>query len=131
VARALTIACAVLAVICILEARALVALKADLADLRTSERVAVSAGQRMAGRAAEIRRTTDWLQAFYESPDGLKRAGGLCAGGTLDSAALTALLYDTYLRQRFDGATEDAARQEVVNRIRAAPEWRRVHDRAQ
>jgi len=128
--RVLSVALALTVIVCVVQARTLLELKADFASLKASERAAESAGRRMTNRGDEMRRTTDWLQALYEAPEGLRRPGGLCAGGKLDSEAIATWTYDTYLRHRFEGDTEDAARQRVVEAIRRTPEWKGAHPEA-
>ena len=125
--RVLSAAVVLLAILCMVEAFALVSLKGDLAVLQASERAFASAGRRMSDRGDEMRRATEWLQSFIEAPDGLARQGGLCSGGTLDSAAITEWLYDGYLKYRFDGETEEGARQRVVDAIRETPDWHEAH----
>jgi hypothetical protein len=125
--RASVVASIALAVVCVLEARALVALKREMGAIRSAQGAAGFASELVAPGADEIRRTTEWLQALYESPDGLRRTGGLCAGATLDADALSHWVYGTYLKRRSEGATEEAARIAILNAVRETPDWQRAH----
>jgi hypothetical protein len=79
-------------------------------------------------RAQEMMQAAAWLDEFYASDAGLQRPGGLCEGGRLDSGAIGAWLFESYLRARQRGSAEDA-RAAVVAGIRTSEEWSRKHSR--
>lgn len=67
------------------------------------------------------------LDAFYQSPDGLRRADGLAANGGPDFHALGTWVFDVYLTERLRGISPTASWTIVENEIRSSDEWRRRH----
>ncbi|MGH9387884.1 MAG: M12 family metallopeptidase [Vicinamibacterales bacterium] len=64
------------------------------------------------------------LDAFYAAPEGLGRPNGLSASEGPDFWGVSTWLFDTYLNARMSGASASVAWSEVVDSIRATPEWR-------
>jgi hypothetical protein len=120
--RALIMACAVLAVLSGFQWRALRDLKADLAtvDARAYRAALVDLHE----RRDEVLRTLIWLDTHSRAPEGLNRPEGLCRGGRPDFDAVNAWLFDVYLRERANGASEVQARALVLQRMTAAPAGR-------
>ena len=106
-------------------------LKRDLARAREQFDASVSqeALERLNGRRADIVSTLAWLDEFYRSDAGLRRANGLWLADRKqpDFEAVGAWVFDVYLRARVGGATEEAARKSLEEAIRGTDEWRRVH----
>ncbi len=97
---------------------------------RTLEnRAATLANEKLQGRREEMVRAAQWLEDFYRSPDGLQRPDGLWLPDRhqTDVEALGVWIFDVYLNARITGATEEQARQTVVDAIRGTDEWRRKH----
>jgi hypothetical protein len=94
-----------------------------------NDRAAKIALERMQGRREDLVRSVDWLQQYYKSDDGLRRANGLWIAeqGRVDAEAIGAWIFDFYMNRRVSGATEDEARQAVIDAIRGTDEWKRVH----
>ncbi len=78
-------------------------------------------------RRADLARTGMWLHTFYQSPEGLQRPQGLWIDGHPDFDGIAAWLLDVYLNERVAGASEEKARQTVIDAIRQTDEWRRKH----
>ena len=68
-----------------------------------------------------------WLHAFYQSEEGLKREEGLWIDGHPDFEGLGSWLFGVYLARRLAGADDSVARQEVTDAIRQSDEWRQQH----
>jgi len=68
-----------------------------------------------------------WLHTFYQSDEGMKRPQGLWIDGHPDFDGLGAWLFDVYLAERFNGASDEAARQTIIDAIRQSDEWRQKH----
>ena len=77
--------------------------------------------------ASEMADAAEWLNGYYASPEGLGRPNGLWTDGHPDYAGIGAWLFDTYLRVRLGGATEQKARAAVIEGIQRSPEWRAKH----
>ena len=75
----------------------------------------------------EMARAARWLNDYYASPEGLQRQGGLGQNGNLDFDALAAWVFDVYLKERINRASEEDARAAVVRAIQATDEWRAKH----
>jgi hypothetical protein len=75
----------------------------------------------------ELLRVMNRLDAFYRSPEGLRRADGLTLGGGPDFLSLATWVFDVYLNERLRGASESAAWVLTENAIKATDEWRRKH----
>ncbi|HEY7450406.1 MAG TPA: hypothetical protein VH702_19775 [Vicinamibacterales bacterium] len=92
-------------------------------DARARQVAADMLGQ----RRHELIAAGQWLHAFYQAEEGLKRPEGLWIDGHPDFEGLGAWLFDVYLAERFAGATDEAARQKVAEGIKQSEEWRRKH----
>lgn len=106
------------------------ALRAELAQAqRTLEtRVEALAAEKLKFRREEMAAVVAWLDEFYRSKEGLQRPGGLVrADNTPDGEAIGVWVLDVYLKARIDGASEDEARQLVVDNIKGTEEWRTKH----
>lgn len=107
------------------------AVTAELAQTRRELAFAVDrvASEQLHGRRDEVTRAVQWLDGFYRSPDGLQRPEGLWLpqSGTVDAEAIGVWVLDVYLQARLGGASEDQARQAVIDRIKATEEWQRRH----
>jgi hypothetical protein len=109
-------------------------LTAKTAELQQARRELQFAAERAAqeqlqGRREEMIRVVRWLDDFYRSPDGLQRRHGLWLpqSETVDAEAIAVWILDVYLPARVGGASEETARQGVIDQIRATEEWRRRH----
>jgi hypothetical protein len=51
----------------------------------------------------------DWLQQYYKSDEGLRRANGLWIAeqGKVDAEAIGAWIFDFYMNRRVAGASEE------------------------
>jgi hypothetical protein len=87
------------------------------------------ARERLRGHRGELVRAVDWLDQFYRSPEGLQRSTGLWLpdAGRADGEAVAVWILDVYLPARVGGASEEQARQAVIDGIKATDEWRRRH----
>lgn len=99
----------------------------------TRRHVEEQAGRRstelLKGRRGEIVEATQWLHEFYASDSGLRRPNGLWLAqrNQPDFEAIGAWVFDVYLNARVNGASDEAARQAIVDAIKATDEWRRAH----
>jgi hypothetical protein len=104
--RVLILLSAGLLLVSVLEARAVRGLRAELQRV-TGERDrarAETAAVWGRGAAAEFLEAVRHLDAFHADPtDGLGRAGGLCAAGTLDHQALATYVAGSFLASRVEG----------------------------
>lgn len=93
------------------------------------DRAAKIALERMQGRREDLVRAVDWLQQFYKSDEGLRRANGLWIAeqSRVDAEAIGAWIFDFYMNRRVSGASEEEARAAVMDAIRGTDEWKRVH----
>ena len=107
------------------------ALKFDIAfqQRHFDERVGTLAAERLRSHRDEIVRTEQWLHQYYASDEGLRRKDGLWLADRHqpDFEALGAWVFDVYLSARVNGASDEQARQAIVDAIRGSDEWRRVH----
>jgi hypothetical protein len=106
------------------------ALKAELEQSRRAldTRVAKLAADRLKFRREEMASIVQWLDEFYRSADGLQRPGGLVnAESRPDGEAIGVWVLDVYLKARVEGASEDEARQRVMDNIKGTEEWRKKH----
>lgn len=119
--RTLMAASALLVALCAIQCTTLVRLKSDLqtADQRAYRAALVELGT----RRDEFARVLTWLDAYLRG-DGAEPGGGICSEGSLDSAPITDLVFDVYLRERANGASEGAARQRVIDALSAHPRER-------
>jgi hypothetical protein len=106
-------------------------LKAEVAQRQlalehAAERVAIEKLDRPRDELVDV---VNWLDDVYRSADGLQRPTGLWRADTNkpDGEALGVWILDVYLQARISGASEAAARQTVLDQIRATDEWRRKH----
>lgn len=134
--RVLVVGVVVLAVVAVFQAATIRNLRADLAQARAEAgglraEIDLRARQLVAStlekRRQEMIQAGAWLHKFYQSEEGLKRPEGLWIGGHPDFEGIGAWLLDVYLRERFSGASDAAARQKVVDGIRRTDEWRSKH----
>ena len=128
---ALALAVLLLGMIGAWQAMRLSAVTAELQQARrdvqfSAERVAL---ERLQGRGDELSRAVAWLDEVYRAADGLQRADGLWLADQqrVDAQAIAVWILDIYLPARVGGASEDEARQLVMNRIKSTDEWRRRH----
>ena len=108
-------------------------LRADNVQLRSQiEERAITL---VAARLRELRHNViaagSSLQAFYQSVDGLARPEGLWIKGQPDFEGIGAWLLDVYLSARLTGATDEQARQQMVDGIKQSDEWRQKHPTGQ
>jgi hypothetical protein len=75
----------------------------------------------------EMARAARWLHEYYASPEGLQRQGGLGQDGNLDFDALGAWVFDVYMKERINHASEQDARAAVMRAIESTDEWRAKH----
>ena len=87
------------------------------------------AAERLKGYRADVMQAAQWLHQYYASDEGLRRKDGLWLADRHqpDFEALGAWVFDVYLNARVKGASDDEARQAIVDAIRGSDEWRRVH----
>ena len=92
-------------------------------------RAAEVAREQLEGRRDELVRAIDWLDQFYRSAEGLQRSEGLWLSEARkpDGEAIAVWILDVYLPARVGGASEEQARQAVIDNIKATDEWRRRH----
>jgi hypothetical protein len=76
---------------------------------------------------AEMVEAGRWLHRYYQSEEGLKRPAGLWIGDQPDFEGIGAWLLDVYLSARIEGASEEEARQRVIDQIQRTEEWRAGH----
>ena len=106
------------------------ALRAELAQSQRDleSRIESLAAERLKFRREEMAAAVAWLDEFYRSKDGLQRPGGLVnAESRPDGEAIGVWILDVYLKARIEGATEEQARQRVIENIKATEEWRKKH----
>jgi hypothetical protein len=128
--RVLAIASVLLAVIAVLEARAIRRARGDLQALR-AERDAAAAGTASSWTRQptdEVGRTVRWLDNFYSEPsEGFGRPGGLCAGGRLDDSALVTAVAGVFLPARASGKSMEASLAAMKDAIVRTDPYRAVH----
>jgi len=84
--------------------------------------------EEVAARSQDVQGAMAWLNDFYQSQDGLQRAHGICeANGRPDYVALSAWVFDVYLRHRLQGDSDEQSRQAVEALIKQSGEWRGKH----
>lgn len=134
--RMLSGAVVVLTVVAVWQASAIRMLRSDVLQARRVEeslRKDVNAhAEALAAavldrRRPEVMEAGNWLHAFYQSPEGFGRPQGLCAGGRPDFDAISRWLLDVYLRERFAGVSDEAARRKVVQNIQETEQWKSAH----
>jgi len=106
------------------------ALRAELDQSRRAleGKVEALAAEKLNFRREELAAIVAWLDEFYRSPEGLQRPGGLMnAENRPDGEAIGVWVLDVYLKARIGGASEDEARQRVMDNIRGTEEWRKKH----
>jgi hypothetical protein len=117
------------AIICALCALALYqwstvrSLRADLAD---RGRVLRECRQIIPTRS-ELTSATQWLHEYYQSQEGLQRPQGLSIDNRPDFEGVVAWILDTYAWSRAEGASEEEARQRIVQAIQGSDEWKAKH----
>ena len=106
------------------------ALRAELDQSRRAldTKVAALAAEKLNFSRQELAAIVAWLDEFYRAPEGLQRPGGLVnAENRPDGEAIGVWVLDVYLKARIAGASEDEARQRVMDNIKATEEWRKRH----
>jgi hypothetical protein len=78
----------------------------------------------------EMVRAAKWLNEYYASPEGLQRPNGLWIDGHPDYEGIAVWLFNTYVRERLGGATEQEARLAVTEHVQRSDEWRAKHPQA-
>jgi hypothetical protein len=68
-----------------------------------------------------------WLHAYYQSEEGLKRPQGLWLDDRPDFEGIGAWLFDVYLTQRLAGADDATAKKVITDAIQQSDEWRQKH----
>lgn len=108
-------------------------LRAANAQLRSQieERAIALVADRLRELRHDVIAAGSSLQAFYQSADGLARPEGLWIKGQPDFEGIGAWLLDVYLGARLTGATDEQARQQMVNGIKQSDEWREKHPTGQ
>jgi len=97
--------------------------RADAERMRVeSERLRAIPRQR-----AEMVEAGRWLHQYYQSEEGLRRPAGLWFNDQPDFEGIGAWLLDVYLSARIEGASEEEARQRVIDQIQQTEEWRQGH----
>ncbi|OGA53563.1 MAG: hypothetical protein A3G25_18990 [Betaproteobacteria bacterium RIFCSPLOWO2_12_FULL_63_13] len=96
-------------------------------QLRIDQRAQKVVADAVRERRQDMIAAGQWLHAFYQSEEGLKRKEGLWIDGHPDFEGIGAWVFDVYLRARLTGADDGAARQKVMDAIRQTEEWRRKH----
>jgi hypothetical protein len=81
----------------------------------------------LSGQGEEIQRTMTWLNAYYQSAEGLQRPQGLWIHDHPDWEGLGVWVFSVYLPHRIKGDNEDQARQAVVDAIKQSEEWQVKH----
>ncbi len=71
-----------------------------------------------------------WLHEYYKSQEGLQRPDGLWLGDRPDFEGLSAWILDVYVWARAEGATDEEARQRIVQAIQGSDEWKAKHPSA-
>ena len=100
----------------------------DQSQRALETRVESLAAEKLKFRREEMAAIVAWLDEFYRSKEGLQRPGGLVtAAGRPDGEAIGVWVLDVYLKARIEGATEEDARQQVMDNIKGTDEWRKKH----
>ena len=104
------------------------------AELQQSQRELDARVERLAMEKLHFRReetaaVVQWLDEVYRGADGLQRPGGLVRldTGRPDGEAIGVWILDVYLKARIEGASEEEARQMVLDQIKGTEEWRAKH----
>jgi hypothetical protein len=106
------------------------ALRAELEQSQRAleTRVETLAAEKIKFPREEMAAVVAWLDEFYRSKEGLQRPGGLInADNRPDGEAIGVWILDVYLKARIEGASEEEARQRVMDNIKATDEWRKKH----
>jgi hypothetical protein len=98
-------------------------LRAELAD---RGRVLRECRQMIPTRS-ELTSAAQWLHEYYQSPEGLQRPQGLSIDNRPDFEGVGAWILDTYVWARAEGASEEEARQRIVQAIQGSDEWKAKH----
>ena len=76
----------------------------------------------------EVSRAIAGVNDFYADPqEGLGRAGGLCAGGSLNAQPILDFVLDAYVPARARGRSVAAAAEAMNTAIRSTDDYRAVH----
>lgn len=129
--RVLLVTIAALLTIAISERTTIAELRAEV--LRAQARAVIDAraiaADSMGGDVAEVKRTLVWLNALYSERDGLQRPNGLWIDGHPDYEAISAWVFDVYLRRRMKDEPEDRIRADIYGTIQQSAEYRSKHPR--
>ena len=127
--RAWLVAVVVLAIINVSQFMTNQNLRSDYVALRAQiERRAVAlVADRLRALRNDVIAAGYSLHAFYQSADGLARPEGLWIKGQPDFEGIGAWVLDVYLGARLTGATDEEARQKMVDGIKRSDEWRQKH----
>ena len=129
VQRAWLVAVVVLAIINVSQFMTNQNLRSDYVALRAQiERRAVAlVADRLQALRHDVIAAGYSLHAFYQSADGLARPEGLWIKGQPDFEGIGAWVLDVYLGARLTGATDEEARQKMVDGIKRSDDWRQKH----
>ncbi|MCC7008840.1 MAG: hypothetical protein IT184_08495 [Acidobacteria bacterium] len=127
--RSLALIAFVLAIVAIVEARAIRQARGELQALR-DERARGIASLHAVWAGAAVDETVAALQAldtmFEEPTEGLGRAGGLCAGGRVDGRAVADFVR-AFAAARSTGTSKAGAIDTMREAVRATAEFRSKH----
>ena len=98
-------------------------LRAELAD---RGRVLRECRQTIPTRS-ELSGAAQWLHEYYQSQEGLQRPQGLSIDNRPDFEGVAAWILDVYMWARAEGASEEEARQRIVQAIQGSEEWKAKH----
>ena len=127
--RAWLVAVVVLAIINVSQFMTNQNLRSDYAALRgqIEQRAVALVADRLRELRNDVIAAGYSLHAFYQSADGLARPEGLWIKGQPDFEGIGAWVLDVYLGARLTGATDEEARQKMVDGIKRSDEWRQKH----
>lgn len=133
VQRAWLVAVVVLAIINVSQFMTNQNLRSDQVELRgqIEQRAVALVADRLRELRHDVIAAGYSLHAFYQSADGLARQEGLWIKGQPDLEGIGAWLFDVYLAARLTGATDEQARQQMVDGIKRSDEWRQKHPNGQ
>ena len=128
--RVMVLVATVSSITAVLEARAIRGLRSELQTLR-SEREQAKAGVNKtwaAQSADEFGEALRWLNGFYgDTAEGFGRAGGLCAGGELNTSAIARFAVESFLPARAARRSMLESLDAMRTAIRRTDEYRAVH----
>ena len=83
--------------------------------------------QKLVPPRPELTAVGNWLHDYYRSPEGLQRPEGLWINERPDFEGVAAWVLDMYVWARVEGATEEEAKQRIVQEIQGSEEWKAKH----